>query len=235
MTEPGSGGDRGLVVKDAAYFNEVRKALGRGAPTVLLGTSKKKLDRIVARLAAEASIDLGTKGAPGPVAASTSHGMPVEVPTLSDPEVGGYGSRAASYVAGITQRQLEDWVRADLVQPSVSHGSARLFGFRDLVELMLVKRLLDTGIELEEIKTAVMHLRSRSTGDLAQITLMSDGVSVYECTSPTEVVDLLASGQGIYGIAVSRIRVDVEAALASVHSIEDQGLARPASQPESTD
>ncbi len=47
------------------------------------------------------------------------------------------------------------------------------------------------------------HLRQRGVGDLARITLFSDGTTVYECTSPEEVVDLLQGGQGVFGIAVS--------------------------------
>ncbi len=62
--------------------------------------------------------------------------------------------------------------------------------------LKVVKRLLDTGISLQQIRAAVQHLRDHGTEDLAQVTLMSDGVSVYECTSPDEVVDLLGRRPG---------------------------------------
>jgi hypothetical protein len=67
----------------------------------------------------------------------------------------------------------------------------------------IVKRLLDTGISLHNIRVAVDHLRKRGVQDLANITLFSDGTSVYECTSAEEVVDLLQGGQGVFGIAVS--------------------------------
>jgi DNA-binding transcriptional MerR regulator len=66
-----------------------------------------------------------------------------------------------------------------------------------------VKRLLDTGVSLQNIRKAVDHLRTRGVKDLANITLLSDGATVYECTSAEEVVDLLAGGQGVFGIAVS--------------------------------
>jgi DNA-binding transcriptional MerR regulator len=82
--------------------------------------------------------------------------------------------------------------------------------------LKVVKRLLDTGISLQQIRAAVTHLRTRGASDLAQVTLMSDGVSVYECTSPGEVVDLLAGGQGVFGIALGRIYQEVDGTLAEL-------------------
>src|SRR5262249_27217166 len=81
------------------------------------------------------------------------------------------------------------------------------------------KRLLDTGISLQQIRAAVRHLRDRGTEDLAQVALMSDGVSVYECTSPDEVVDLLAGGQGVFGIALGRVWQEVEGELAELPAV----------------
>lgn len=84
-----------------------------------------------------------------------------------------------------------------------SSGSQRLYSFKDILVLKIVKRLLDTGISLHNIRVAVDHLRQRGVEDLANITLFSDGTTVYECTSAEEVVDLLQGGQGVFGIAVS--------------------------------
>jgi DNA-binding transcriptional MerR regulator len=126
----------------------------------------------------------------------------------------------ACAAAGITYRQLDYWARTGLVEPTVrpatGSGSQRLYGFRDILVLKVVKRLLDTGISLQQIRAAVEHLRAQGTSDLAQVTLMSDGVSVYECTSPDEVVDLLAGGQGVFGIALGRIWREVEGTLADL-------------------
>ncbi|RAE39800.1 transcriptional regulator, partial [Burkholderia multivorans] len=77
---------------------------------------------------------------------------------------------------------------------------------------------LDTGVGLQSIRTAVDHLRSRGVEDLSQITLMSDGASVFECTSPDEVVDLLQGGQGVFGIAVGRVWNEVEGSLSELPS-----------------
>jgi len=142
----------------------------------------------------------------------------------------GYRGPTACTAAGITYRQLDYWARTGLVEPSVraaaGSGSQRLYGFRDILVLKVVKRLLDTGISLQQIRLAVAHLRSQGTSDLAQLTLMSDGVSVYQCGSADEVVDLLAGGQGVFGIALGRVWQEVEGSLAELPA-ERAGAAGP--------
>jgi DNA-binding transcriptional MerR regulator len=133
----------------------------------------------------------------------------------------GYRGPTACAAAGITYRQLDYWARTGLVEPSVrpayGSGTQRLYSFRDVVVLKVVKRFLDTGVALQNIRAAVLHLRERDFADLERMTLMSDGATVYECSSPDEVVDLLQGGQGVFGIAVGVVRRDVEAALSQLH------------------
>lgn len=132
----------------------------------------------------------------------------------------GYRGPTACKAAGITYRQLDYWARTGLVEPTVrpasGSGTHRLYSFRDILVLKVVKRLLDTGVSLQQIRTAVVHLRERGVDDLAQITLMSDGASVYECTSADEVIDLVQGGQGVFGIAVGRVWREVEGTLATL-------------------
>jgi DNA-binding transcriptional MerR regulator len=127
-------------------------------------------------------------------------------PSTSDAIIGYRGPTACS-AAGITYRQLDYWARTDLVVPTIrsasGSGSQRLYSFKDILVLKVVKRLLDAGVSLQNIRVAVEALRLRGVDDLAQVTLLSDGTSVYECTSSEEVVDLLQGGQGVFGIAVS--------------------------------
>ncbi|MBO0984764.1 MerR family transcriptional regulator [Rathayibacter sp. SD072] len=129
----------------------------------------------------------------------------------------GYRGAVAARAAGITYRQLDYWARTELVEPTVrgasGSGTQRLYGFRDILVLKLVKRLLDTGISLQQIRTAVNQLRESGVDDLAQTTLMSDGASVYLCTSNDEVIDLLSRGQGVFGIAVGKVLREVESSL----------------------
>jgi DNA-binding transcriptional MerR regulator len=132
----------------------------------------------------------------------------------------GYRGPTACAAAGITYRQLDYWARTGLVEASVREasgsGTQRLYSFRDILVLKIVKKLLDAGISLQNIRTAISTLRDRGVEDLGQITLMSDGTTVYECTSTDEVVDLLQGGQAVFAIAVGRHVRDVEGSLAQL-------------------
>ena len=140
------------------------------------------------------------------------------LPNLDD--TAGYRGAIAARAAGISYRQLDYWARTELVEPTVrgaaGSGSQRLYGFRDILVLKLVKRLLDTGISLQQIRTAVNQLREAGVSDLAQTTLMSDGASVYLCSSDDEVIDLVSRGQGVFGIAVGKVLREVESSLVDI-------------------
>ncbi|GGM13186.1 MerR family transcriptional regulator [Nakamurella endophytica] len=133
-------------------------------------------------------------------------------------EMVGYRGTTACQAAGITYRQLDYWARTGLVVPTVrdasGSGTQRLYSFKDILVLKVVKRLLDTGVSLQNIRVAVDHLRVRGVESLAGVTLFSDGASVYECTSPEEIVDLLQGGQGVFGIAVGGTMREVTGTLA---------------------
>ncbi len=134
----------------------------------------------------------------------------------------GYRGPTACNAAGITYRQLDYWARTGLIEPTVrgakGSGSQRLYSFRDILILKIIKRLLDAGVSLQQIRTAVTHLRERGTDDLTRVTLMSDGASVYECTSNDEVIDLLQGGQGVFGIAIGGVWREIEGTLAELPS-----------------
>jgi len=134
----------------------------------------------------------------------------------------GYRGPTACSAAGITYRQLDYWARTGLVEPTVrgatGSGTQRLYSFRDILILKVIKRLLDAGISLQQIRTAVQHLRTRGTDDLTRVTLMSDGASVYECTTNDEVIDLLQGGQGVFGIAIGGVWREIEGSLSDLPS-----------------
>lgn len=140
-------------------------------------------------------------------------------PSIPDEEVGFRGP-VASAAAGITYRQLDYWTRTELIKPSVrsAHGSGsqRLYSFRDVLVMKVIKRLLDAGVSLQQIRKAVERLPEMGAADLASLTIMSDGASVYDCTSEDEVVDLVRGGQGVFGIAVGQVWREVEADLVSL-------------------
>lgn len=129
----------------------------------------------------------------------------------------GFRGPTACSAAGITYRQLDYWARTGLVDPTVrsatGSGTQRLYSFKDVLLLKIIKRLLDAGVSLQQIRIAIDHLRVRGTDDLTQVTLMSDGASVYECRSADEVIDLLRGGQGVFGIAIGGVWKEIEGSL----------------------
>lgn len=140
----------------------------------------------------------------------------------------GYRGPIACQAAGITYRQLDYWARTGLVVPSIrsakGSGSQRLYSFKDILVLKVVKKLLDAGVSLQQVRTAIAQLADRGVNDLSAITLMSDGASVYECSSAEEIVDLLEGGQGVFGIAVGRVWREVEGTLAEFPMDEGDGV-----------
>ena len=132
----------------------------------------------------------------------------------------GYRGVTACAAAGITYRQLDYWARTGLVVPSVrdasGSGTQRLYSFRDIVVLQVVKRLLDAGVSLQNIRKAIETLRQWGEEDLATMTLISDGTTVYECRSAEEVVDLLQGGQGVFGIAIGGAFKEIQGSLADL-------------------
>lgn len=128
----------------------------------------------------------------------------------------GYRGPAACQLSGVTYRQLDYWARTGLVAPSMrtvaGTGTSRLYSIEDVVILKVIKRLLDTGVSLQNIRVAADHMRHLDIDDLARITLFSDGENIYETSSPEEVDDLLQGGQGVFGIAVSGAVREVTAA-----------------------
>jgi len=131
----------------------------------------------------------------------------------------GYRVPEVCRIVGITYRQLDYWARTELVTPSIrdasGSGSQRLYSFQDLVTLRVIKNLLDTGVSLQRVRTAVEHL-SEMERPVTAVTLISDGRGVYEADSPEAVVDLLRQGQGVFAIALDRVWEDVENALTKV-------------------
>ncbi len=132
-------------------------------------------------------------------------------------EDAGYRGPVACSVAGITYRQLDYWARTGLVEPEVrgaeGSGTQRLYSFRDVLMLKVIKRLIDAGISLQQIRLAINHLRARGNVDLTAITLVSDGTSVFECTEDNEIIDLVKGGQAMFAIDLSGVWHDIEGTL----------------------
>ena len=145
----------------------------------------------------------------------------------------GYRAPLVCRLVGISYRQLDYWARTDLIKPSVQDargsGSQRLYSFPDVVQLKVIKRLLDAGMSLKKIRQAVEILRQQlqSARPLADVTLLSDGSTIYAATSADEVVDVFRRGQGVFGIAVGPVQDELEGELHDLYpEFEGEAIAK---------
>lgn len=120
-------------------------------------------------------------------------------------------------LAGITYRQLDYWARTRLAEPSLQaaagSGSKRFYSYRDIIVIKTVKRFLDTGLSLQNIRTIVGQLATLGVDDLAAASLFSDGTTVYLVHTAEEIVDLLNGGQGVFGLTLRSLVADTDAQL----------------------
>ncbi|HEY1651901.1 MAG TPA: MerR family transcriptional regulator [Acidimicrobiales bacterium] len=156
----------------------------------------------------------------------------------SSTHVGGFHGPQVCGLVGISYRQLDYWARTGLLQPSVASatgsGSRRVYSYSDVLELKVIKQLLDAGVSLQQARRAVECLREDLGADLASANLVLTGTSSVLARTNGEVVDLLAGGQGVFNIVpmagvveelqADIVRLDTAAPAAS-------GKARPARVP----
>lgn len=124
--------------------------------------------------------------------------------TNSDNAVIGYSGKSTAEIVGITYRQLDYWARTDLIRPSLTDasgsGSRRQYSYRNLLELKVVKNLLDSGIRLEQVREVFAYLQDELGEDVATANLVVNGAQPMLIRSGEEVIDLLKNGQGVLNI-----------------------------------
>jgi DNA-binding transcriptional MerR regulator len=124
----------------------------------------------------------------------------------------GFRGPQVCVVVGITYRQLDYWARTDLVRPSLhdaaGSGTQRLYSYRDLVELKVVKSLLDAGVSLQTARKAIDYLRDHLGENLASASLVLDGAKSVLAINDDQIVDLLRHGQGVLNIVPLSRMVD---------------------------
>jgi DNA-binding transcriptional MerR regulator len=137
----------------------------------------------------------------------------IPLPGLEDSQPG-YRGPAVCKIVGISYRQLDYWTTTGLITPSVrdaeGSGSQRLYAFEDIVQLRVIKSLLDAGVSLQRIRAALEFVRERGL-DMRNLTLLADGSNVYALDDSQEIIDLLGRGQGVFAIAVAPVYEAVEA------------------------
>ena len=115
----------------------------------------------------------------------------------------GFSGTQAAKIVGITYRQLDYWARTDLLRPSLAEadgsGSRRQYSYRDLLELRMIKTLLDAGIRLESVRQVFTYLRDHVTSDIASAHIVISGSQVVLCDGD-ELIDILRRGQGVLNV-----------------------------------
>lgn len=138
-------------------------------------------------------------------------------------------------IVGITYRQLDYWARTDLLKPSISEargsGTQRRYSYRDLLELKVIKRLLDAGISLQSARVAIGYLRQNLGEDVAAANLVLNGSESVLAATGEEIVDLLRGGQGVLNILpLGSVKEELDAAIHSFETPDAAGAADGAPQ-----
>jgi len=141
----------------------------------------------------------------------------------------GYSGAKAAEIVGITYRQLDYWARTDLVRPSLvdasGSGSRRRYSYRDLLELRVIKSLLDAGIKLESVREVFSYLRDNLGEDVATANLVIQGNQAVLVRDGGELIDLVKQGQGVLNVlALSHVVDDLDARIVELRPTTDASV-----------
>ena len=143
----------------------------------------------------------------------------------------GYTGRRTAEIVGISYRQLDYWARTDLIRPSlvdaVGSGSRRQYSYRDLLELKVVKSLLDAGIKLEQVRHVFNYLREQLGEDVATANIVISGTKSVLVRSGEELIDVLRAGQGVLNVLpLGGVKEELDASIHQLHhGDESPGIA----------
>ncbi len=116
----------------------------------------------------------------------------------------GFSSTRTAEIAGITYRQLDYWAREDIVRPALTKasgsGSRRLYSYRDLLELRVIKTLLDSGIKLQQVRKGLDYMRDQLGEDVTSANLVISGTSSVVVNTGEELIEILQNGQGVLNV-----------------------------------
>lgn len=145
-----------------------------------------------------------------------------------------YSGTQAADIVGITYRQLDYWARTDLVRPSAhdaaGSGSRREYVYRDLLELKVIKNLLDAGIKLESVRSVFNYLRRHVTSDVASAHIVISGKNAVLCDGD-HLIDAVRNGQGVLNVLpLANVKQELDARIVELKRTEQRNAAvvRPA-------
>ena len=134
----------------------------------------------------------------------------------------GYSGKRTAEIVGISYRQLDYWARTDLLRPSMSDasgsGSRRRYSYRDLLELKVIKSLLDAGIKLEQVRNVFHYVKERLGEDVTTANLVIQGRTSVLVDDGEELIDVLRHGQGVLNVLpLGTVQADLDAAIHRLH------------------
>ena len=141
-----------------------------------------------------------------------------------------FSGKKAAEIVGITYRQLDYWARTDLIRPSLSDasgsGSRRLYAYADLLELRIIKQLLDAGLKLESVRDVFAELRRLVGDDIASANLVIEGSSVALALDDGQLLDLLKQGQGVLTVmSLGQCKSELDARIVSLRESDPVQVA----------
>ncbi|MGB6057242.1 MAG: MerR family transcriptional regulator [Microthrixaceae bacterium] len=140
----------------------------------------------------------------------------------------GFSGRRTAEIVGITYRQLDYWARTDLVKPSLADargsGSRRLYSYRDLLELKVIKTLLDAGLKLESVRQVFSYMRQNLGEDITAANLVISGTTSVLVRSGEELIDVLQRGQGVLNVLpLAGVKEEIDARIVEFPPVDKGG------------
>ena len=135
----------------------------------------------------------------------------------------GYTGPEVCKITGISYRQLDHWTTTKLIEASVRNikgsGFHRIYSFNDIVLVKLVKKLRSAGISLQKIRIALKNVNKilGKNSNISDVSIFSDGSSIYVLTDNDQMIDLLKKGQAVFGISLGPVHTETEAELLSLY------------------
>jgi DNA-binding transcriptional MerR regulator len=175
----------------------------------------------------------------GPAGSSVASVPTVATSSAKGAEQGFRGPQVCNIV-GITYRQLDYWARTDLLRPSISDargsGTQRVYSYTDLLQLKVIKQLLDAGVSLRSTRKAIDCLRSSGAEVASASLLIADDRSVLARSGP-ELFDLLRGGQGVLSIVLGMDKIvsEVDAAIMEIEARRASSAGHPSAGPATLD
>lgn len=144
-----------------------------------------------------------------------------------------YSGKRAAEIVGISYRQLDYWARTDLIRPSVADaagsGSRRQYSYRDLLELKVVKSMLDAGIKLESVRTAFEYLRVELGENVSSARLVIGGGKAILVRDDAELLDVINTGQFVMTslLSLDGVQAEIDAAVKELNPAPAPAAAAP--------